>query len=417
MINPYKVVKELNFERLAGSENEQKAIEILSKHIREMGLEPRLEPFELVSFDAGTASISVEGKTFPALPYGLNNTAVIEGELKVMENSEILEYNKGAYQDKIVMCYGFSRGLAPALKEAKVAAYIGMGNPYRTATSLSHRQSSYKEGYVNSLTISHDEAIKLRRYDGRRIKIEIVQKVEKRTAHNIVVDIPGKGFDRNLTIAGGHYDTVAHSVGASDNSGGTVTLLKILEFFAKHQPQRDLRIVFFSGEELGLLGSQAYVKQHVEEIKERVKLMVNIDVSGDAIGHDRLQVIGSNELLGYTDGITKEIGLAFKTALDIYSSDCMPFTPYEIPSINLARSGGKATSMIHTPGDSVANVAPQGYDTTIKASINILSRILNAGVYPVKKEIDDSLREKIEKYLYNLAYEKPELEWTPKYKK
>ena len=417
MINPYKVVKELNFERLAGSENEQKAIEILSKHIREMGLEPRLEPFELVSFDAGTASISVEGKTFPALPYGLNNTAVIEGELKVMENSEILEYNKGAYQDKIVMCYGFSRGLAPALKEAKVAAYIGMGNPYRTATSLSHRQSSYKEGYVNSLTISHDEAIKLRRYDSRKIRIEIKQKVEKRTAHNIVVDIPGKDFDRNLTIAGGHYDTVAHSVGASDNSGGTVTLLKILEFFAKHQPQRDLRIVFFSGEELGLLGSQAYVKQHVEEIKERVKLMVNIDVSGDAIGHDRLQVIGSNELLGYTDGITKEIGLAFKTALDIYSSDCMPFTPYEIPSINLARSGGKATSMIHTPGDSVANVAPQGYDTTIKASINILSRILNAGVYPVKKEIDDSLREKIEKYLYNLAYEKPELEWTPKYKK
>ena len=95
----------------------------------------------------------------------------------------------------------------------------------------------------------------------------------------------------------------------------------------------------------------------------------------------------------------------------------MPFTSYEIPSVNIFRAGGKATSLIHTPGDSVKNVGPKGYDTTIKASINLLDRVLNAKVYPIKKEIDESLREKIEKYLYNLSYEKPELEWTPKYKK
>ncbi|MDO9577224.1 MAG: M20/M25/M40 family metallo-hydrolase [Candidatus Cloacimonadales bacterium] len=417
MINPYKVVKELNFERLAGSANEKKAIDILSKHIKDLGFKPKLEAFDLVSFDAGKATISVEGKTFPALPYGLNENAVIEGELVVLENIDILAYNKGAYKNKIVMCYGFTRGMAPKLKAAGVKAYIGMGSPHRAATSLSHRQNTHKDGYVHSLTISHEDAIKLRKFDGKKIKIEIEQKVEKRKANNIIVDVPGKGFDENLTIACGHYDTVAHSVGASDNSGGTVTLLKILEYFSKNQPQRDLKIVFFSGEELGLLGSQAFVKQHLEEIKERVKLVVNIDVSGDAIGHDHFQIIGSNELLGYADGITKELGMAFKTSLDIYSSDNMPFTPYEIPSVNIFRAGGKATSLIHTPGDSVQNIGPKGYDTTIKASINLLDRVLNAKVYPVKKEIDESLREKIEKYLYNLSYEKPELEWVPKYKR
>ncbi|RLC49460.1 MAG: hypothetical protein DRH79_09030 [Candidatus Cloacimonadota bacterium] len=417
MINPYKVVKELNFERLAGSANEKKAIEILSKHIKDLGFKPKLESFDLVSFDAGNATISADGKTFAALPYGLNENAVIEGELLVLENIEILDYNKGAYKDKIVMCYGFTRGMAPKLKAAGVKAYIGMGSPHRAATSLSHRQSSHNEGYVHSLTIAHDDAIKLRKFEGKNISIEIEQKVEKRKAKNIIVDIKGKGFDENLTIACGHYDTVAHSVGASDNSGGTVTLLKILEYFSKNQPQRDLRIVFFSGEELGLLGSQAFVKKHLEEIKDRVKLVVNIDVSGDAIGSDHFNVIGSKELLGYTDGITKEIGMVFKAGLDIFSSDSMPFTPYEIPSVNVFRAGGKATSMIHTPADSVKNVGPKGYDTTIKASINLLNRVLNANVYPIKKEIDENLKEKIEKYLYNLSYEKPELEWTPKYKK
>lgn len=417
MINPYKVVKELNFERLAGSANEQKAIQILCSHIKALGLKPKLESFQLTSFDAGTAEISVAEKSFPALPYGLNENAVLKGELVVLENIDILDFNQGAYKDKIVMCYGFSRGMTPKLKAAGVKAYIGMGRPHRAATSLSHRQASHKEGYVHSLTISHDDAIRLRKFDGKTIKIEIKQKVKKGTAKNIVVDLAGKGFDRNLTIACGHYDTVAHSVGASDNSGGTVTLLKILEYFTKHQPLRDLRIIFFSGEELGLLGSQAYAQKHVKEIKDRLKLVVNIDVSGDAIGHDHFNVIGSKEFLGYADGITKELGLVFKSNLDIFSSDSMPFTPYEIPSVNVFRAGGKATSMIHTPADSVQNVGTKGYDTTIKASINLLERIINAKVYPVKKEIDESLREKIEKYLYNLNYTKPELEWTPKYEK
>lgn len=417
MISPYKVVKDLNFERLAGSANEKKAIDVISGYVKQLGLKPVLEAFELVSFDAGQAEISVEGRTFSALPYGLNESARLEGELCVLENIEILELNKGAFKDKIVMCYGFSRGMTPKLKAAGVKAYIGMGRPHWAATSLSHRQGSYRNGYVHSLTISHDEAIKLRRYDGKRIQITIEQKVAKRKANNIIIDIPGKGYDENLTIACGHYDTVAHSVGASDNSGGTIALLKILEYFARNQPLRDLRVIFFSGEELGLLGSQAYVKQHLAEIKDRLKLVVNIDVSGDAIGNDHFQVTGTNELIGYVDGITKEIGLAFKTALDIYSSDNMPFTPYEIPSVNIFRAGGKATSMIHTPADSLKNIGPKGYDTTIKSSINILNRILNAKVFPVKKEIDDSLREKIEKYLFNLNYEKPELNWKPKYEK
>ena len=417
MINPYKVVKEIGFERLAGSEGEEKAIKILSKYIKDLGFKPKLESFDLTSFDAGSAIIKVEGKEFKGLPYGLNENATITGELAVLENMDIIDHNKGAYEGKIVMCYGFSRGMAPKLKAAGVAGYIGIGSPHRDATSLSHRQRSHKDGYVHSITITHDNAIKLRKFDGKLIAIDIKQKVEKRKAQNIVVDILGKGLDKNLTLAVGHYDTVAHSVGASDNSGGTVTLLKVAEFFAKNQPQRDLRIVFFSGEELGLLGSLAYVKKHVEEIKDRLKLVVNIDVTGDAIGHDHFNVIGSKELLGYTDGITKEVGMVFKSNIEIFSSDGMPFTPYEIPSVNVFRAGGKATSRIHTPDDSVKNVSPKGYDTTIKASINLLDRILSAKVYPVKKEIDKSLKEKIEKYLWNLNYEKPELEWEPKYKK
>ncbi len=146
-------------------------------------------------------------------------------------------------------------------------------------------------------------------------------------------------------------------------------------------------------------------------------MVLNLDVSGDPVGSDGMMVIGTKELLGYCDGLMKEAGVLYEAKLDIYSSDNMPFSVYEIPSVNIARFGGKASFHIHTPGDNAKNVSAQGYKNTINTAIILLKHILNADIYPVKKEIDDSIRDKIEKYIWNLNYEKPELEWKPKYRK
>ncbi|MDP8209963.1 MAG: M28 family metallopeptidase [Candidatus Stygibacter australis] len=417
MLNPIKIIKELDFVRLSGTAGEKEAVEIICKYLRDLGYTPVIEKFKLNSFEPGTATINVEGCSLAATPYGLNEDVEIEGELVWLDNIDMVRLNRGAYKGKILMSYGFSRGIATLLKEYEVAGYINVGGPYRKATSLSHRQSSFESGYTHSVSIDHDTAIKLKKYNGKIVQMKIEQKVMKSEGHNIIVDIPGAGLDNTLTLAGGHLDSVAHSPRASDNGGGIVTLLKIAEYFRTHKLQRDLRLVFFGGEELGLLGSQNYVKDHLEELKARLGLMLNIDVSGDAIGTDAVQVIGTNFLLGYVDGLIKETGYMFQRRLDIYSSDCMPFSVHEFPSVNLARFGGKASRLIHTDGDNVRNVSRDGYESCIKAAIHLLERINNAGVYPVDREIDSSLREKIEKYIWNLTYEEPKLEWKEKYKK
>jgi Iap family predicted aminopeptidase len=121
--------------------------------------------------------------------------------------------------------------------------------------------------------------------------------------------------------------------------------------------------------------------------------------------------------MGYFEGLSKEIGLAFYSDLDIYSSDSMPFAKYEIPSVNILRYGGKGSYFIHTPQDSPRQITQKGLESTITATINFLKHILNAEIFPIKKEIDTSLREKIEKYLWNLNFEEPKLDWKPKYKR
>ncbi len=417
MVNHHKILKELHYERLAGTKGEEKAIEVITKYCRTCGLKTDIEAFDLTTFEPGSAKIEIEGRIYDATPFGLNASEAVEGELLFLENKEVININKNAYKDKIIISSGYSRKFALDLKKSGIKAYIAIGRPEREATSLSHRQKLHKEGYVPTVSVSYDEGLKLTRKSGKRVSITIDQQVHKKKAHNIIVTIPGNNIDNNLTYAVGHYDTVAHSPGASDNAGGTLALIKAAEYFSKHSPARDLKIIFFSGEELGLLGSQHYVKTHLDEVKQRAGMVLNVDVSGDPLGTDGMAVIGTKELMGYCDGLTREIGILYSTKLDIYSSDCMPFSVYEIPSVNIARFGGKASFHIHTSKDSIKNVSPRGYHNTIKTTIHLLKHILNAEIYPINKEIDSSLKDKIEKYIWNLAYEKPTLEWKPNYKK
>jgi aminopeptidase YwaD len=193
--------------------------------------------------------------------------------------------------------------------------------------------------------------------------------------------------------------------------------VKACYHYAEHPPERELRIVFFSAEELGLRGSFAYVRDHEDEVRSRGRLVVNVDLSGDPIGQDRFNVLGTRELLGYAGGIARENGLMFSEALDIYSSDCMPFAVHEVPSVNILRSGGSGIHYVHTADDRAANVSPRGLENTYRATEAILDRVLAAEIYPVRRAIDPSLREKIENYLWQSTREKPEIKWKESYRR
>ncbi len=415
MLDAYTKLKELNFERLAGTIGEKKAATIIKKTLQGFGLEPKEENFKIKSFETGTAELTVGNQTFPLHPFGLENDVSIEAPLVFVDNAEILKYDNNSYKNKIILSYNYSRAISKIINNSNIAAFISIGSPNKKAPSRSHRQ--YEKKFVPCATITYDDAEKLLKYSGEKAKFIIKQTSEEKTATNIIVDIPGKIDDGNTILAVAHYDTVARSMGSSDNGGGTVTLLKIAEYFTQNIPQRKLRLIFFSGEELGLLGSLNYAKKHKDFIKENVKLIVNIDVSGDPIGIDKFIITGTKEILGYIDGINREQGLLFKTGLDIYSSDNMPFTMYEIPSVNIARFGGKASVLAHTPDDKIENVSAFGLENTIKAAITSLDRLLNSKIFPIDSQIDKSLREKIEKYLYNLTGEDNLLRWIPSYKK
>lgn len=97
-----------------------------------------------------------------------------------------------------------------------------------------------------------------------RINIQNREYPNDTTVYNAIGEIPGTDKKDEIVMLGGHYDSWHDATGATDNGIGSSMMLEAVRLLAAAhvQPRRTIRIALWSGEEEGLLGSLAYVKQH-----------------------------------------------------------------------------------------------------------------------------------------------------------
>lgn len=87
---------------------------------------------------------------------------------------------------------------------------------------------------------------------------------EGKTSYNAIAEIPGSDKASEVVMLGGHLDSWHSATGATDNAIGCAVMMEAARLIEKtgKQPRRTIRVALWSGEEEGLLGSLAYVKQH-----------------------------------------------------------------------------------------------------------------------------------------------------------
>ncbi|HKP86942.1 MAG TPA: M20/M25/M40 family metallo-hydrolase [Blastocatellia bacterium] len=87
---------------------------------------------------------------------------------------------------------------------------------------------------------------------------------EGRTAYNTIAEIPGTDKKGEVVMLGGHLDSWHSATGATDNAIGCAVMMEAARILRSIgvKPRRTIRVALWSGEEQGLLGSQAYVKEH-----------------------------------------------------------------------------------------------------------------------------------------------------------
>jgi hypothetical protein len=81
---------------------------------------------------------------------------------------------------------------------------------------------------------------------------------------NTIAEIPGTDLASEVVMLGAHFDSHPYATGATDNAAGSAAMMEAMRILKAvgAKPRRTIRLALWGGEEQGLLGSRAYVKQH-----------------------------------------------------------------------------------------------------------------------------------------------------------
>ncbi|MFC8873750.1 M28 family metallopeptidase [Streptomyces ardesiacus] len=102
-----------------------------------------------------------------------------------------------------------------------------------------------------------------------------------RTGYNLIADWPG-GDANKVVMAGSHLDSVTSGPGINDNGSGSSAVLETALAVARsgYQPAKHLRFAWWGAEELGLVGSRAYVNSLGSAERAKISGYLNFDMIG-----------------------------------------------------------------------------------------------------------------------------------------
>jgi carboxypeptidase Q len=150
-------------------------------------------------------------------------------------------------------------------------------------------------------------------------------------AYNIVGEIPGTGpHKEELVMVGAHFDSWHTGTGATDNGAGSAVMIEVVRILKalNLKLDRTIRIALWSGEEQGLLGSRAYVKEHFGD-PQTMKLTA---AHGKLSGYFNLDN-GSGKIRGvYLQGND--------TMRPLFAEWLAPFRDQGVGTISIRNTGG-----------------------------------------------------------------------------
>lgn len=247
-------------ERPAASVGERKAQEYLRKQFQQMGLRTVTEPFGFTSYEVERMPLHLGGATFQPVSVAFNPYAGVfrfEGVASLVDPRDLASGKPlPELENRCVISAPPADFFQLMLRKPKLIVYV---NP----SDFVRLQSIEDRHFV--FTIS-----------GRRVR---------RTSANVIGEVAGRPGATREIIVSAHLDAYRNSPGASDNGSGIGVLIELARHFKTMEGSLDIRLTFvaFGAEELGVLGSRAYVRKHTDELRECV-LNVNIDDVGGPAG-------------------------------------------------------------------------------------------------------------------------------------
>jgi aminopeptidase S len=116
---------------------------------------------------------------------------------------------------------------------------------------------------------------------GFTTELQAFENREKTKGQNIIVEIPSES-KQGIILLGAHYDSVKMGPGINDNASGVALLLELMAQLSQQniKLKHSIHLAFWDSEEVGIAGSQAYVKKLSAEQLKAIKAYINVDMVG-----------------------------------------------------------------------------------------------------------------------------------------
>jgi Zn-dependent M28 family amino/carboxypeptidase len=243
------------------------------------------------------------------------------------------------------------------------------------------------------------------------VKVHADVQREKRTGHNVVAylpaTIPSATGAKPWVAIGAHYDHLGHGeagntlagkedagkvhFGADDNASGSAAVLAIASTLAAQPRKRNILVGFWSGEELGLVGSGAFAATPPVPL-DAIAAYLNFDMVG------RMQ---DNKLTVQAAGTSPSWGRLLEQAnvaagFELAVQDD-PYQPTDVATFNLASvpclsffTGTHAD--YHKPSDTADKIDYEDLDRVAAFAAAIVRRIEDAADAPAFTKVDQPLQ-------------------------
>lgn len=283
--------------RVAGSPGHAKSADYVDEVLYEAGYLVTRNTFEFTYTETLAETLKVTSPTpsdvpirvmsySPSTPVGgiTGQIVVVPVDADLTHGCEAADYATVASPGKIALV---KRGGCTFAQKQQVAAAAGA-----IAAIVYNREPGDLNGTLGDPTVgviptggitqAAGEALAAQAAGGPvTVTLDLRELREQRTTDNVIAESKW-GDEDNVVMAGAHLDSVSEGPGINDNGSGSAALIEAAVQLAKieDRPANKLRFAWWSAEEFGLLGSEAYVASLAPAEQRKIALYLNFDMVG-----------------------------------------------------------------------------------------------------------------------------------------
>ena len=319
---------------------------------------------DAMGWTGSTPASGVEGEIVPLNLFDLDQEMK---EISRLKGKVVLVVAKGTPKKSGEMIFAqFGDVLRAAAKAGALVVVGGQGGSKASGLNLTHTGilGFDADFVIPVVSMTAEDQGQLERYVDAGLKPRARFNIQNAFTNgpvesaNVVGEIRGRENPEQVFVVGAHLDSWDLSEGSTDNGTGSASVLGAADAIVRSgmKPRRTIRFVLFTGEEQGLDGSFAYIKQHQSELANHLGDLVLDEGQGPV---SEFQLGGRDDLVASFQPFSKSLANIREIKVDEKvesGTDTLPFSMAGLPGINMNQDSPDYKYTHHSAADALEAV-------------------------------------------------------------